>query len=196
MFFTDEKATYEECLNTATRHAFFGSTQTNRYPPNYFPGIMIDNGSTGSLCSVAQLEAYRKFTGNPTPVRKLKNHFVISAHGGSKCFGVATFKFPYGSLTISFDAPIVENSDTPLILGLSDQDRLGSRGADQLINTIAFHDGPEIPLVRDNNHLWIRWDYRTECLYTQQELAKLHYRFGHPGIVGCTSFSSAPNLRK
>ncbi len=25
---TDEKATYYECLNTATRHTFFGSTQT------------------------------------------------------------------------------------------------------------------------------------------------------------------------
>ncbi len=104
---------------------------------------MIGNGSTGSLCSVAQLEAYRKFTGTPTPVRKLKNYFVISAHGGSKCIDVATFKFLYGNTSIAFDAHIVENSDTPLILGLSDQDRLGSRGADQLNNTIAFHDGPD-----------------------------------------------------
>ncbi len=89
---------------------------------------MIDNGSTGSLRSVAQLELYRKFTGTPTPVRNLKKHFVIYAHGGSKFIGVATFKFPYGNTIIAFDAPIVANSDTPLILGLSDQDRLGSRG--------------------------------------------------------------------
>ncbi len=73
-------------------------------------------------------------------------------------FGVAVIKFPYGSLIISFDSIIVENPDTPLILGL----------ADQLNDTIDIHDGPEIPLVHESNHLWIRWDYRTECLYTHQ----------------------------
>ncbi len=48
---TAAKETYDECLNTATRHAFFGSTRTQfgakmvpmgtptnlRYPPNHFP---------------------------------------------------------------------------------------------------------------------------------------------------------------
>ncbi len=112
----------------------------------------------------------------------LKNHYVVSAHGGSKCIGVSTFKFPYYDSIIEFGAPIVDNSDTPLILGLNDQDRLHCRGADQRNNTIAFLDGPEIPLTRENGHLWLRWDFDTECLYTEKDLTKLHYRFGHPGV--------------
>jgi len=195
---------YTECLNTQTRHVFFNDTKGNygkpmkarkpkarsklRYPSNYFPGIMIDNGSTGSLCSVSQLEAYRNFTGNEAPVRKLRDHYVVSAHGGSNCIGVATFKFPYQDAVIAFDAPIVENTDTPLILGLKDQDMFRSRGADQRNNTIAFFDGPDIPVIRESGHLWLRWDYSTECLYTKQELTKLHYRFGHPGIQRMHSF--------
>ncbi len=165
--YTEEKATCEEWLNTATRHAFFGSTQTKfgammtpkgtskdlRNPPNHFPGIMIDNGSTGSLCSVAQLEAYRKFTRKPNACPQAQEPLRHLCPCGSKYISVATFKFRYGSLIISLDAPIVENSDTPLTLGLSDQDRLGSRGADKLNKTIAFHDCPEIPLIRENNHL-------------------------------------------
>jgi len=163
---------YTECLNTQTRHVFFNDTKGNygkpmkarkpkarsklRYPSNYFPGIMIDNGSTGSLCSVSQLEAYRNFTGNEAPVRKLRDHYVVSAQ--------------------------------PLILGLKDQDMFRSRGADQRNNTIAFFDGPDIPVIRESGHLWLRWDYSTECLYTKQELTKLHYRFGHPGIQRMHSF--------
>ncbi len=37
--YTEEKAAYEECLNTATRHAFFGSTQTK------FGTIMTPKGN-------------------------------------------------------------------------------------------------------------------------------------------------------
>lgn len=87
---------------------------------------------------MAQLEAYRIFTGQPTPVRELKDHFVVSAQGVSKCIGIAMFKFPYAGHVIQFDAPIVENIDTPLIIGLSDQDKLGSRGVDQKSNTIVL----------------------------------------------------------
>ena len=39
-----------------------------------------------------------------------------------------------------------------------------------------------MPVVREKGHLWLRWDYESECLFTEKELIKLHYRFGHPGI--------------
>ena len=207
----EEESYYTMCINKQTMHSFFGyissSESTNechsttcsrtlelrprtgksgwgklRYPCSLFPGIMVDNGSTGSLCSVSQLEAYRNFTGHPTPVRKLKGHYVISGHGGSECLGIATFRFPYGDTVITFDAPIVKDADTPLILGLRDQDRLLSKGVNQQTNCISFNDGPEMPVERDMGHLWIRWNYEEECLFTETELAKLHYRFGHPGI--------------
>ena len=193
------KLAFDECMLTQTRHVFFGSTRPSqknkrigirtsgkpistklRYPDSQFPGIMIDNGSTGSLCSEAQLQAYRSFTGNPTPVRPLKNHYAVSAHGGSKCIGIATFKFPYHDTVIKFDAPIVENSDIPLILGLDDQDKLLSPGVNQRDDTISFLGGAPMPVLRDRGHLWIRWNYEYECLFTEKELTKLHYRFVHP----------------
>jgi len=192
-----------ECLMNSTRHSFFLDQHTRftkprsvkvhpkvklRYPPNRFFGVMVDNGSTGSLCSVSQLEAYRTFTGNPAPMRKLRNHRCVSAHGGSNCIGIATFRFPYDDTVIEFDAPIVENSDSPLILGLSDQDRLQSPGVNQRSNTMTFGTGPEIPIIRELGHLWIQWSYRTECLFTEKELTKLHYRFGHPGTERMYNF--------
>ena len=195
------KLAFDECMVTQTRHVFFGSTKPShknkkvgvrkggkptltklRYPDTQFSGIMIDNGSTGSLCSEAQLQAYRSFTGNPTPVRPLKNHYAVSAHGGSKCIGIATFKFPYHDTIIKFDAPIVESSDIPLILGLDDQDKLLSPGVNQRDDTISFLGGAPMPVLRDRGHLWIRWNYEYECLFTEKELTKLHYRFGHPGV--------------
>lgn len=191
----------DECLETSTRHAIFGGATpihgrrkilkklrrkpretSKRYPASRFPGIMIDNGSTGSLCSLSQLKAYRQFTGNPTPLRRIKNHYVVSAHGGSNCIGMATFTFPYLNSVIKFDAPIVENIDAPLILGLKEQDRMRSRGADQRDNTISFFDGPKISLKRENGHLWLRWNFKDECLYTEDELTKIHYRFGHASV--------------
>ena len=195
------KPVFDECMTMQTKHVFFGTTsrtqdtrriglrkgnrsfsQKLRYPSSLFPGIMIDNGSTGSLCSEAQLQAYRSFTGHPTPVRPLKNHYAVSAHGGSKCIGIATFKFPYHDTVIEFEAPIVENSDIPLILGLDDQDKFKSAGVDQKSDTISFFDGPPMSVERDRGHLWIRWKYEDECLFTEKELTKLHYRFGHPGL--------------
>ncbi len=36
--------------------------------------------------------------------------------------------------------------------------------------------------MRDGGHFWVRWNYSTECLFTEEELTKLLYRFIHPGI--------------
>ncbi len=45
----------------------------------------------------------------------------------------------------------------PFILGLRDQDRLGTHGANQKENSISFGDGPSQKIVRDLGHLWLRW---------------------------------------
>ena len=117
-------------MTIITRHVLFGTQNTKfsfqtslkkilplknrkiRYPASRFFGVMVYNGSTGSICSVTQLEAYWKFTSDPTPVWKLKNHYMISTNGGSKCIGIGKFKFPSGDSAIKFDTPIVENFDS------------------------------------------------------------------------------------
>ena len=77
---------------------------------------MVDNGSSGSPYSVARLEANRKYTGYSAPLRKLRNHNMISALRESTFIGITTFRFPYGDAIIALNAPIVEKSDTSLIL--------------------------------------------------------------------------------
>ncbi len=49
-------------------------------------------------------------------------------------------------------------------------------------NQIRFLNGSPITLVREKGHLWLRCKYQTECLFTEKELTKLHYSFGHFGI--------------
>ena len=94
---------------------------------------------------------------------------------------MATFRFLYRDGVIAFDAPIVKDAELPLILGLNEQDMLHSRGANQMANTISFGDGIPLPVTRDCRHLWIRWTYSGDFLFTEAELTRLHYQFGHPG---------------
>ncbi len=82
-----------ECMVYQTRHAFFGTNNDYlnqqerkklkkliiailRYPTSKFFGIMVNNGSTSSLCSTAQLEAYINYTGYSTAMRRLKNQYM------------------------------------------------------------------------------------------------------------------------
>ena len=82
----------------------------------------------------------------------------------------------------------MENSDIPLILGLDDQDKFMSPGANQRDDITSFYNGPPMIVFRDRGHLWIRWDYKYECLFTERKLTRLHYRFGHPGLKRMQKF--------
>lgn len=143
---------------------------------------MIDNGSTGSIYSEDQLDAYRKATGQAAPMRNVRKHSCFLAHGGSKCIGIATICFPSHDTSIKINVLIASKFDSSMILGLREMDRLGSTGANQLEGTISFRGEKQIKTVKDQAHIWIRWDYATESLFTEAEVAKLHYRFGHPSV--------------
>ncbi len=159
-----------ECIVNQTTHLLFGTNNNYfnqqehkqlqkleisilRYPTSKIFGTMVDNGSTCSLCCIARLEANINYIGYRTAIRRLKNQYMISAHRGSKCIGIATFKFPNGDSVIEFDRFIVEKSYTLLILGPKDIDRLNYRGADQIENSVKFGDGLPLKLERDLGHL-------------------------------------------
>lgn len=86
-----------------------------RYRSETLPRIMIDNCSTGSLFCVIQLEPTRDLTGNAAPFRTIKNHYIVSAHGGSKRTGMAAFKLSYNYTVLHLDAPVVECINAPII---------------------------------------------------------------------------------
>ncbi len=61
-------------------------------------------------------------------------------------------------------------------------DRLNFPEADQVKDSTKFGDGPSLKLEKGSGHLSKRCNYNTECLFTEKELAKLHYRFEHPDV--------------
>ena len=83
----------------------------------------------------------------------LRVHLGGLYHSGYKCIRIRAVTFPYGDSTIKFDAPIVENFDSPLILANSDIYKLQSRGADKRDNNISFGCGPKLQLVRAMRHI-------------------------------------------
>lgn len=58
----------------------------------------------------------------------------------------------------------MENSDSPLTLVLSSMDNMQTARLSELQITVKFFNGPELPIVREKVHLWIRWKFETEFL--------------------------------
>lgn len=69
-------------------------------------------------------------------MRKLKDYYAVSGHVSSACIRVSTFKFPYSTSVLEFDAPIVKDTDFPIILGLREQDKLETHGENQVYTSI------------------------------------------------------------
>lgn len=98
------------------------------YPKHKFFGLMVDNGTAESLCSISQLRAHRMFTGNHSILSNLKDHCMVSAHGGSKCISQVIFIFLCKDSVVLFHALIVDKMDYPLILILSDMGKFAHVG--------------------------------------------------------------------
>lgn len=58
--------------------------------------------------------------------------------------------------------------------------KLDTSGVDKNRRIISFFEAPELPVDRENGHLWISWKFNPLCLFTEQERTKLLYRFEHP----------------
>lgn len=118
-----------------------------RYLEAEFFGVIVDNGSNASIQSVTKLQSYRIYTENSTSLRKLQYHYVISTHRCSKCIGSTKIKFTSSDSLITFDALVLENIDSLLVLRLDDIDKLHSRGAEKLVKTTKSLNSPFLSLV-------------------------------------------------
>lgn len=157
------------------------------YPTSEFFGIMLDSGSTTSVVSERQLQAYRNWTGYATTLQPLANARLSSMHGSGRILGLSEFRFPFADSFRSFHAR-VSNGDSPLILGLSDHRRLGMNVC-SISNTVTMGDGSILPLKSMRGHLFLVWKPAAEeTLYTTPELKRLHRRFGHPSTEKLIQF--------
>lgn len=153
---------------------------SKRYSEDTFHGVAIDTccayGSTGGI---AQFKAYCNHTGCSSELAPSKSGNVAFGMGETKPLGVGTIRFPVNGLTLSFKIQVVQ-SDIPILLGLPDMDRLKVSYDNQ--NDVLLHHttGATAPVVREFGHPFIRWDGFMQCFYTENELQRLHRRFGHP----------------
>jgi hypothetical protein len=88
-------------------------------------------------------------------------------------------RFPLSATDFAEVQAVVTSGDCPAILGLKDMQRLNCT-VDTVQNVLKFSSGVALPLVRERGHLWLRWTYAEESLFTLSELTQLHARFGHP----------------
>jgi hypothetical protein len=140
---------------------------------------MLDTGSTSSVISLEQGQAYRNATGQAAPLRPRLGK-IRSLHGQSALLGSIYLRFPLPDNSFSEIEAVVTEGDCPAILGLNDMQRLGCNVC-VVTNRLLFPaSGVSLPLVHINVHLWLQWQYAEECLFTARELRLLHTRFGHP----------------
>ena len=177
----DDGAAYTMHLSdSSVFHALTGAVSPPiRYGATAFKGIMIDTGSNRySTAGKAQYEAYRIATGKKPP---LLPSMVSCAFGmgATSALGAVVIPFPFSDIILEATFHIVK-ADIPFILCLKDMDELGVH-YNNLTNRLTHEaSGRSIPVVRDNDHPFIRWNMMTHCLLTETELRRLHRRFGHP----------------
>ena len=156
------------------------SSTTRRYDSTNFEGIMIDTGcSFSSIASIEQYRAYCSYTGKKPQIRESSSRITFGK--GSSCSsGIAKCTIPFGTFTIDFEVQILADADIPILLSLADMDRMMLKYDN--IQDILEHipSGEKVSVHRKYGHPFYKWCNMTISLFTEQELRRLHKRFGHP----------------
>jgi hypothetical protein len=149
-----------------------------RWSQTFFPGIMNDPGTNISTHGREQRIAYEQFIGSPTNFQPAVGK-VASLGGKTQALGKVTFSMPVGESVATFMSQETDG-DAPILLGAFDLSRM-DLSLDTCTSTLRGN-GNIIPLSFDRGDWFLSWvGPVTESLFTEQELVKLHCRFGHPG---------------
>jgi len=148
----------------------------DRYRTTY-QGELWDTGAAKiSTVGKAQLEAYlREYPRTKVDWTPSKESISFGGQGSKGSVGTVRIENPVGTVTYH-----ILDTLTPFLLSLADADRLGAY-FNNVRNVIIRKDGTTIPVVRKWGHPFfnIRKE-ETMSFFTEQELRRLHRRFGHP----------------
>lgn len=148
-----------------------------RYSAAEFRGIMPDTGASGlSTIGRPQFEALQRMF--PELKEEPANGQTVTfGKGSAEVSGCVVLPTPLGKIRF-FIVP----APTPALWCLQDMDHLGVR-FDNLTNTLV-QGTTRIPIIREWGHPWWIIGNRERtlafCHFTEQELRRLHRRFGHP----------------
>lgn len=174
--------------NSITIHALTGNIlQCSRYNSDKFHGILVDTGAArGSTSSESQYVAYCQHVGQKPQIKASKTTCLFGI-GKTESIGTAIIQFPVGKVILSFTVHIVK-ADIPMLLCLQDMDNLGIH-FNNLTNRVTHENSKQSTLVtRQNGHPFIEWNPLLQCFFTEQELRRLHRRFGHPSTDKLMNF--------
>ncbi|KAL2885168.1 Ribonuclease H-like domain [Ceratocystis lukuohia] len=160
----------------------------SRYSSDEFMGLIIDTGAAKvSTAGISQFKALQALKPELALDTATKGHIKVRfGMGQASSLGTTVIDTGVGSVTFH-----VMDADTPFLLSLADLDRLGAffnntknklvKGAVH-VNVFrrfghAFLHLPEMPQGngRDDGR-------EGDSFFTEQELRRLHRRFGHPSV--------------
>ena len=154
----------------------------SRYSNGEFYGICIDTGAARvSSVGYGQYLAYN--TKYPTPiVPKVLANIQFGRGSAVTSMGTVEVDSPIGKIEFH-----VLDSDTPFLLCLCDMDKLKVHFNN--LTNILHTPGGDIGVIRKFGHPFLIWEgipsqqeSAYDCFLTEQELRRLHRRFGHPAV--------------
>jgi hypothetical protein len=158
-----------------------------RWPSSTFAGTAIDPGTNVSTHGKDQKIAFEAHIARKFLFFPALGH-VASMAGRSSVLGKIKFSFPVVESAGTFLSHEADG-DAPILLGSFDLTRLGL-SLDTSTRTLVGH-GLRLTLSYDRGHWFLMWQSTpTDSMFTEQELIKLHTRFGHPGTKKLFEFLS------
>lgn len=145
---------------------------------NQFRGGCLDTGAQRSVIGLKQAKAYYNTIGTKMKPKKSSSSFRFG-DGVHNSLGIIQFRIPLPNRDyLHIDVDVVM-PDVPLLIGLDilDQEQLIPNNVENELQSSIY--GWSIPIKRKHGHLYITWNENI-CLFTRQELLKMHRNFYHP----------------
>lgn len=165
----------------ATAHALTRKVyDSTRYRREHFYGVMVDTGAArGSTCSETQYLAYCRQVGKAPSINASRKANCVFGIGSTPSKGIAEIEFPVGNIILTFSVHIVE-ADVLLPLCLDGMVKMGlfyNNFADKLEHPAS---GQPENIIRQFDHPYVLRNAIINCFCSENELKRLHRRFGHP----------------
>jgi hypothetical protein len=141
-------------------------------------GACVDTGAQKTVIGLPQAMASCRFVGKKFKLQRSNNVYRFGVDKQDS-LGFIAIHIPTPASVISLNVDVVR-ANVPLLIGLDVLDA-NDLTADTMSNKLRFPKGGwETPLVRKIGHVYLKWSYEGNILFSKSELTKMHRGFYHP----------------
>jgi len=127
-----------------------------------------------------QAEAYIKFSGGTGTIEKVGSRTVYQFGGGKNDrVGCLAIRVPITAELIIIMAVDVIMLNVPFLLGLDTIDRYKMYVKKVTDELVRVNEGIRLPTIRSDGHVYYRWEWSPDILYTFPELVRIHRHLFH-----------------